>query len=149
VLLMAGAGDQERKELERRTSEWELQDKLNLNGIRRDFPRLMRAADVLLFPSRQEELGIVAVEAQAAGLPMFASTVVPREAIVVPELVKSLPLSEPISRWVEALFEMISARREPAEISQNAVEASVLIANSARNLLRVYTETCRSKGCGA
>lgn len=139
-LLMAGAGEQERKELEGRIIQWGLRDKLKLIGIRRDIPRLMRAADVLLFPSRQEGLGMVAVEAQATGLPVLASSAVPREAIVVTELVQSLPLSEPIERWAEVLLQTIAAPRKPAEVYRSAMEASdFAIANSARNLLQVYT----------
>lgn len=149
-LLMAGAGDQERKELERRICEWGLQGKLNLIGVRLDIPRLMRAADVLLFPSRQEGLGMVAVEAQAAGLPVLASTAVPPEATVITELVTSLPLSEPIVRWADTLLDMMSVPRVSAEVYRSAMEASDFsIANSSRNLLRVYTGTCHSEGSAA
>src|SRR5262249_1727132 len=70
-LLMAGAGAGPRAEMERRIADWGLADKLRLIGVRADIDRLMRAADVLLFPSLQEGLGIVAVEAQAAGLPVL------------------------------------------------------------------------------
>ncbi len=139
-LLMAGAGEQERKALEGRVAQWSLQDRLKLIGIRRDIPRLMRAADVLLFPSRQEGLGMVAVEAQAAELPVLASTAVPREAVVIPALVQSLPLSDSLQSWAEALLHTLSLSRKPAETYRSAMEASdFAIANSARNLLRVYT----------
>ncbi len=46
-------------------------------GVRRDVPRLMRAMDVFLFPSLSEGLGLVALEAQAAGVPVIASEGVP------------------------------------------------------------------------
>jgi glycosyltransferase involved in cell wall biosynthesis len=148
--LMAGAGEQERQELERRIAEWGLQGKLNLIGIRRDIPRLMRAADVLLFPSRQEGLGMAAVEAQAAGLRVLASTAVPREAIVIPELVQFLPLWEPVTRWAEVLLDIMSAPRKPAELYRSAMEASDFsIVNSARKLLRVYSATRGSESCAA
>jgi glycosyltransferase involved in cell wall biosynthesis len=144
-LLMAGAG--ERKELEHRIAQWGVPDRLKLIGIRRDIPRLMRAADALLFPSRQEGLGMVAVEAQAAGLPVLVSTAVPREAVVIPELVQSLPLSEPFERWAETLLHTVSVPRKPAEVYRSAMEGSdFAIANSAQKLLRVYTSGCRAEG---
>ena len=58
--------------METRISEWGLSDMLRFIGVRSDIPRLMRAADVLLFPSVDEGLGMVAVEAQAAGLPVLS-----------------------------------------------------------------------------
>jgi glycosyltransferase EpsF len=145
-LLMAGAGDREREEMERQILGWELRGKMNLIGVRRDIPRLMRAANVLLFPSRQEGLGMVAVEAQAAGLPVLTSDAVPNEAIVIPELVKSLPLSESIDRWVNVLLQMLSVPRKPADTYRRAMQSSdFAIENSARNLLWVYMGTRRSE----
>ena len=75
-MLMVGAGSQ-KETLETRIADWQLSDRLRLLGVRDDIPRLMRATDSLLFPSRQEGLGMVAVEAQAAGLPVLASASVP------------------------------------------------------------------------
>ena len=138
-LLMAGAGEQERQALERRIVEWGLQGKLTLIGIRRDIPRLMRAADALLFPSRQEGLGMVAVEAQAVGLSVLTSTAVPREAIVIPELVQSLALSEPIACWVEALLAAVMRNHPDVTACRAALTASDFsIDKSARRLEATY-----------
>jgi len=138
-LLMAGAGEQERQALERRIVEWGLQGKLTLIGIRRDIPRLMRAADALLFPSRQEGLGMVAVEAQAVGLSVLTSTAVPREAIVIPELVQSLALSEPIACWVEALLAAVMRSHPDVTACRAALTASDFsIDKSARRLEATY-----------
>src|ERR1700683_2946747 len=115
-LLMAGAGDRSRHELECRIEAWGLKDKLRLIGVRKDIPRLMRAADILFFPSRQEGLGRVAVEAQAVGLPVLASTAVPRECVVIPELYHALPLDEPIELWAATLLQTITKPRPPLEL---------------------------------
>ena len=138
--LMAGAADTEtRNELERHIDDWGLRDKLRLIGVRNDIPRLMRAADLLLFPSRQEGLGMVAVEAQAACLPVLASTAVPRESVVIPELYEALPLSEPIEIWADALLRAIAKRRAPLDLCRRALESSPFsIANSARQLECIY-----------
>ena len=65
--LMAGAGDAPRSAMEQHIRSWECGTTLRLIGVRNDVRRLMRAADVLLFPSVEEGLGMAAVEAQAAG----------------------------------------------------------------------------------
>jgi glycosyltransferase involved in cell wall biosynthesis len=73
-------------------------------GVRSDVPRLlMGAVDVLAFPSLYEGLGLAVVEAQAAGIFSVISTTVPREAIVLPDLVSSLPLNS-TTVWADALL---------------------------------------------
>jgi glycosyltransferase EpsF len=138
-LLMAGAGDQQRSELERRISAWGLKTQLKLIGIRRDIPRLMRAADVLLFPSVEEGLGMVAVEAQAANLPVLASTAVPKECVVVPELYRAMSLDLSLEDWAEALIETSIKQRPSIDLCQRALEESdYSIVNSAQRLIDIY-----------
>jgi glycosyltransferase involved in cell wall biosynthesis len=138
-LLMAGAGDAQRTEIEARIAAFGLADRVRLVGVRNDVPRLMRAADTLLFPSVQEGLGMVAVEAQAAGLPVLASTAVPSEAIVMPELYQAMPLTASPAEWATALIaSMDQPRRDPFSCS-TALEASPFaIATSARQLEAIY-----------
>jgi glycosyltransferase EpsF len=142
--LMAGAGDRSRHELESHIEQWGLKDKLCLIGIRNDIPRLMRAADVLFFPSRQEGLGMAAVEAQAACLPVLASTAVPSECVVIPELYCALPLSEPIDKWADTLIETMTKPRLAQEVCLRAFESSAFsIVNSARRLNEIYSSATR------
>lgn len=121
-LLLVGEGEL-RPEIERLVARLGLSDRTILAGVRPDVPRLMRGAmDVFAFPSRFEGLGLVLVEAQAAGLPCVISDVIPDEADVVPGLVHRLALSSPASAWAETLLD---ARRvcEPAQ-SLGTVESS-------------------------
>ena len=138
-LLMAGAGDEARARLEREIRAWGVEDQLRLIGVRLDMSRLMRASDVLLFPSREEGLGMVAVEAQAAGLPVLASTAVPAESVVIPELYDKLPLDGRVDEWVQALLARISKPRPPLDECRRRVEASAFsIENSAARLEAIY-----------
>ncbi len=90
-LVMAGAGEA-RDDLQAHLKSWGLESQFRLVGVRQDLPRLLRAADLLFFPSRQEGLGMVAVEAQAAGVPVLTSDGVPVAAKVVPQLYHTLKL---------------------------------------------------------
>ena len=82
---------------------------------------------------------MVAVEAQAAGLPVLASTAVPRECVVVPELYNTLSLAEPIQLWAATLLQILTKPRPSLELCRRAVESSAFsIANSARRLEEIY-----------
>jgi len=138
-LLMVGAGDA-RPLIERHISQWGLADKLRLTGVRRDVGRLMRASDILLFPSREEGLGMVAVEAQAAGLPVLASDAVPRECIIVPELYNTLSLGTPIDCWAAALLKSMNRPRPSRQHCRTKLENSAFsIETSARRLEEIYS----------
>lgn len=80
-------------------------------GLRRDIPDLMFAADAFLLPSLYEGLPMVAVEAQAAGLPVLASDAVSTETALTP-LVRFLSLDEPDRIWAEALAQSFLELRE-------------------------------------
>lgn len=138
-LLMAGAGDAQRAQMQQHIDEWGLSQQLKLIGVREDLPRLMRAADALLFPSAQEGLGMVAVEAQATGVPVVASTAVPRECIVCPELYRAVDLDEPLSTWADALLGALVDRGISSVEAGEAVRASAFsVENSAAALMDVY-----------
>lgn len=138
--IMAGAGDQQRIELEKVIEGWKLENSIKLIGVRRDISRLMRAASVLLFPSRQEGLGMVAVEAQATGLPVLASDTVPKECIVVKDLYHSISLNAPLEVWSAKLIEIINADRPDPVRSGKLVQASAFsIEHSAASLEQIYS----------
>ncbi|MFH0779200.1 MAG: glycosyltransferase family 4 protein [Candidatus Eisenbacteria bacterium] len=59
--------------LQRRARELGVSSVTRFLGFRQDIPRLMRASNVFLFPSRSEGLGTVVLEAMAAGLPVVAA----------------------------------------------------------------------------
>jgi glycosyltransferase involved in cell wall biosynthesis len=107
-------------------------------GVRGDIERLMIASDVLLFPSRGEGLGMAAVEAQAAGLPVLASTSVPRECVVVPQLVRFQEVKSGTAQWVEDLLKLMSQPRDPSLANRELSDSAFAIRNSAHALLKLY-----------
>ena len=116
-----------------------LGERIAFAGVRRDIGRLMGGADALLFPSRAEGLGMVAVEAQAAGLPVLASSSVPRECVVVPGLVRFLGLEAGAEAWLSALLAMLAAPRpDPASANRQVAASPFAIAQSARKLAALY-----------
>ena len=79
VLLLIGEGEDELT-LRARVSEKHLTDRVIFAGAMTDVTPFYSAMDALCVPSLFEGLGIVAIEGQAAGLPVFCSLAVPPEA---------------------------------------------------------------------
>lgn len=105
VLLLIGDGDL-RYTIERKIIKLRLQNSVVLLGVRSDIPQLLQAIDVFAFPSIYEGLGIVVIEAQAAGLPCVISDVVPSE-VGITDLVKFISLKENPEYWAK---EVITSR---------------------------------------
>jgi len=81
-LVIAGEG-RLRADIERHRTRLGLEASVSLLGFRRDAPRLMAAADVLVMSSDDEGIPVVALEAMAAGRPVVATRVGSMEAAVV------------------------------------------------------------------
>lgn len=114
VLVLAGDGPL-RSEMEGRAKSLGIAGSVRFLGQRDDANRLYQAFDVFCLPSLYEGLGIVAVEAQAAGLSCLLSIEVPREADVT-GAVRFLPIDD-VRAWADALAEAengvrIKARRD-------------------------------------
>lgn len=139
-LLLAGATSPAVPFLKQRIAAAGFESRAQFAGIRQDIPRLMLASDVLLFPSRGEGLGMVAVEAQAAGLPVLASTAVPRECVVIPELVHFQKLEAGVARWADDLLQLAARPKRIAEANQQVAASHFAINYSAGALLKLYSK---------
>lgn len=78
-LLLVGDGPI-KNELENLCKDLKVSDQVIFLGNSDRVNELLMAADIFLFPSKREGLGISAIEAQASGLVSLLSTSVPREA---------------------------------------------------------------------
>lgn len=107
VLLLVGEGE-ERDALVQKAAALGVSDHVIFYGTSERVEELLWCADAFAFPSLSEGLGLVAVEAQAAGLPTLCSPFIPEEAGVT-ELFQALPLSA--EDWAAALAGTQSPQR--------------------------------------
>lgn len=139
-LLLAGARSEAVSVLEQRICAAGLKDSIRFISIRKDIERLMAGSDILIFPSRGEGLGMAVVEAQAAGLPVIAADSVPREAIVVPELVKFLAIGLGEQQWATEVLRTIAEETHVPDANRRVAESAFSIRHSADALLQLYRQ---------
>jgi glycosyltransferase involved in cell wall biosynthesis len=125
-------------------AELDISEKVITTGVRPDVAGLMMGAmDLFFLPSLYEGLGIVLVEAQAAGLPCVISDVIPGEAEVVDGLVRRLSLAEPAEKWAEELLrakESTATRSSTRKAAVDLVERSIFsLSNCLEQLENVYS----------
>ena len=102
VLLLVGDGDG-RSVIEEKVKNLKLDNNVKFLGIRSDIHELMQAMDVFVLPSLYEGLGIVLIEAQAAGLPCITSKDVVPNIVKITNNLYFLPLSAGAITWANAI----------------------------------------------
>jgi len=142
--LFVGSGDLQ-PEIKRKSDEFGIADHVRILGWSDDIAGLMKSADVFVFPRVEyprEGLGLVVVEAQAAGLPMAISHAIVKDAIVIPELANYIPLDLGPAAWAKKISQVLSD-----EAGINRVEALRKMKASAfsldiatENLIALYEE---------
>lgn len=100
ILLLVGEGE-DRPEVEKKVKELKIEESVLMLGMRSDIEDLLQAMDVFLFPSRFEGLGIVLVEAQAAGLACVTSKDVVPEVVKVTSILDFVSLDKTPFEWAE------------------------------------------------
>lgn len=110
VLLLVGEGSL-RKSIEEKVNSLGIKNNVIFAGLRTDVNELLQAMDVFLFPSLFEGFGIVALEAQASGLPCLISDKVPIECKKT-DLVYQMKLSDASDKWADKLVELSKIERK-------------------------------------
>ena len=100
-LLLVGEGEEE-KALRNKAEMLNIAGQVLFYGISHQIEYLLWAMDIFVFPSYFEGLGIVAIEAQAAGLPVIVSEFIPQEAYITKQ-VKKLSLQDSPKDWANEI----------------------------------------------
>ncbi|MBE5943567.1 MAG: glycosyltransferase family 1 protein [Lachnospiraceae bacterium] len=142
VLLYVGNGDMSEEvnlEVKKRIEASNAEKKepyIRMLGVRDDIPCILQAADVFLLPSLYEGLPIVAVEAQAAGLPIVMSTNITKE-VALTDKVKYIDLEESDTYWANAL---LAIKNEPRTSGHKQVAEAGYDKNSMSAVFKEFTE---------
>ena len=113
VLLLVGDGDL-KKEIEDKVAKLHLQRSVRFLGVRDDVPQLLKASDILLFPSYYEGLSVVLVEAQATGINCVVTDSLASETIICKNQMKLVSLQRSAKEWADIVLNEKSEKREHA-----------------------------------
>lgn len=136
-LLLIGRGPLKDK-IENKVKECGLSNAVSFLGQRNDISEIYQAFDLFVFPSLYEGLGMVAIEAQCAGLPCILSSEVPRIA-KVNENVFFLDLEASTKEWVDKMKSYLNHKERSVNLEEFR-KANYDIHLEAKKLEKIYQE---------
>lgn len=142
VLLLVGGGEDMLK-IQAKAHALGIAEHVRFLGVRSDVADLMQAMDVFVFPSLYEGLGIVLIEAQAAGLPCVVSDTIPREAYLT-DLVTAERLSSSTETWADNILEKRNFPRidRRAEIAAHGFDITTEAVKLQEFYINAYEQNC-------
>lgn len=103
-LLIVGTGDLEQA-VRDRARALGIDSQMHMIGATEDVPGYYQAMDIVLLPSKYEGFGLVAVEAQACGLPVLMSDIFVDD-VCVTEHTGRMRLSDGPAAWAQTALQM-------------------------------------------
>ena len=139
-LLIIGNGDL-LEVTKTKVNKMGLSENVRFLGGRGDVPELLMSADMFVLPSLFEGFGIVALEAQASGLPCLISNGFPEE-VMVSDLTKRISTnSENIDQWVDEILAKKQKNTEERIMYNNVLKKTEFNIQTASNLMvTLYSE---------
>lgn len=143
-ILCAGNGDAGYTEtVDRAIRDNDLQEYMQMLGVRGDIDVLMRKASAFVLPSQYEGMPLVLIEAQASGLPCVAADTFSHEVDFGLDKVQWLKLDGNASAWADAIEEAIaSGRAEKEQVVQKVNEKRFDSRMFAQTICELYVESC-------
>lgn len=123
--------------LQKKSYEYGIEDRLIFTGAIEDVERYMNAMDIFLFPSFNEGLGNVLIEAQATGLKCIANTTVPIETRIT-DNVTYLELDE--QQWVDEILKYVHGYQRNDKTLE-IKKAGFDIVEEIKKLEKIYIES--------
>ena len=146
ILLMIGNGDSS-KQIIKKINELSLQDSVILLKNRNDVNELYQAMDVFIFPSIYEGLGIVAIEAQASGIPCVCSSGLPKESKITDLYIK-LSINDSAKKWANVAINNSKNILAFTNTQKYVIKANYDVKSVAKKLVIYYMNLYYENNCG-
>ncbi len=131
----------QREELEALSELLGLSDRVHFHGFRDDPHEWMAESDLLIFPSLDEGMGLVLMQAVQVGVPVLASDIEPVRELVGEEALLVTPGD--VERWRQSIKEVVSGEKSPPQFDPKAVPNANDMAVSVSGFLESVVHSSR------
>ncbi len=136
-LVLVGQGADKEK-LENRVNELNLQKYVIFAGVQDDIQEWLSTFDLFIFPSLFEGLGIAGLEAEANGLPIYASDKVIPQELKINSNFKFLDLGKGPQFWAHQIEKSNFERENQETIEKNFQNSGYSIESSVQKLEKYF-----------
>ncbi|PDZ67507.1 glycosyltransferase family 1 protein [Bacillus paramobilis] len=120
MLVLVGDGPL-KNSIELESKRLGIYEKVRFLGVRKDIPRIIRMFDVFLFPSLFEGFGIVALEAQCAGVPCVVANTITKNVDMGLGIISFVSLDENFKIWSAEIQKVLEKEKLNTEIIADTI----------------------------
>lgn len=142
-LMLVGYGELE-EEIKEKVKSLGIEDKVIFTGVKNNVNELLQAMDVFVLPSLFEGLGIVNIEAQAAGVPCFVSDKVVPKDVRITDLLEFISLNDSPKIWADRVIDGYLQKNERNNMYEEIVKSGFDIKNTSDWLCSFYEEKIKN-----
>lgn len=138
-LILVGQGVEEDK-IHNKVQNLNLRNVVIFMGARNDVNEILQAMDIFVLPSRFEGLGIVLIEAQAAGLPCVTTKNVVPDIVNVTGNVAFVEADAPLEQWEKCIDIQLDKKVNYEEIKKDIEAAGYDITTAGETFRKLLEE---------
>lgn len=138
VLLLVGEGEL-LQSIQDKAKSMGIADSVIFYGVTYDIPGILQAMDMFIFPSRFEGLGIVAIEAQAAGLPTICADTIVDEVDITSRFIRVHGWN--VNDWADQMLMIVKDIDNRSDCRAEVIKAGYDIRTTVRKLEQFYNDS--------
>lgn len=134
-LVLIGKGEDEEK-IKNQINNLGIQNKVNFLGLTNEVHKYLQAFDLMVFPSLFEGLSVSLLEAQATGLPIYASNTVSSETKINSNL-NFMSLNSSPKEWAQKIYNDLTILKREENSTKNLQENGFDIKSQVENFIKL------------
>lgn len=144
VLLLVGEGEL-LQSIQDKAKNMGIAESVIFYGVTYDIPGILQAMDMFIFPSRFEGLGIVAIEAQATGLPTICADTIVEEVDITSKFIRVHGWNP--NDWADQMLKVVPDCDKRSDCRVEVIDAGYDIRTTVKQLEQFYDDSVsRRKG---